>query len=314
MFNQKEITIPAAYPLQGTFTFPDSEQVSYPTVLIIPGSGEIDRNGDTAEQPAMYLYQDIAEALAARGYASFRYDKRGLFESEGDFLETGFYDFIEDAVHCIHHLREVTEVNAEQIYLLGHSEGAMITPAIQKQEEVQGIILLSGLAESIIDLTNRQNDAFFEQFKQGKSLKSLLYRLFKIDSLQKKVLNKQRNKILFSDQEVMMSNGRRINAKYIREFWRYNVCEILPAIHCPTFSLTGANDQHVPPDHAQTIAELVSGQAEWQIIPEINHFLRKGEDQPPHQQTADFIEQQSKLSLANEVITKITSWLDNQMR
>jgi alpha/beta superfamily hydrolase len=50
--------------------------------LILPGSGEIDRNADHRRMP-LGISRDPAHALALKGIASFRYDKRGVGHSEG---------------------------------------------------------------------------------------------------------------------------------------------------------------------------------------------------------------------------------------
>src|SRR5262249_38157829 len=51
-----------------------------PVVLLIGGSGPVDRNGNQAGAGASELRQ-LAEALAERGIASLRYDKRGVGRS-----------------------------------------------------------------------------------------------------------------------------------------------------------------------------------------------------------------------------------------
>ena len=51
----------------------------YPLVLVYPGSGPTDRNGnDTGAGLKTNAYEDLAAALAAKGIASVRYDKRSI--------------------------------------------------------------------------------------------------------------------------------------------------------------------------------------------------------------------------------------------
>lgn len=314
MIMSKEVTIPATYNLSGTLTIPEQNQAASPAILIIPGSGEIDRDGNTAGEPPINLYKEMAEWLAEQGYLSLRYDKRGLFKSEGEFIRTGFYDLIEDATACIQYLKGLPEADSEQIFMLGHSEGAIITPAIQRQQPVNGLILLSGLAESTIDLTNRQNDELFENIKQSKTIRGLLYRLFKLDALEKRMLNMQRNKLLFAKEDVVSVNGKAINVKYLREVWHYNVCDLLPEITCPVLTVTGENDKHVPPEHAQVIAEMVSGDGEWKIIAGVNHSLRQFEEQLSNEQETDYLEKQAQLPIAKDVLQTLSNWLDKQTR
>ena len=75
--------------LAGTVTLPDA-QGTFPGVVLVPGSGQVDRN-ENAKKLAINAFSEIAADLASKGIASLRYDKRGVGESQGDFWETGFY-------------------------------------------------------------------------------------------------------------------------------------------------------------------------------------------------------------------------------
>ena len=51
-------------------------------VLIIPGSGPTDRDGNNPLGVTAAPYRLLAEALAAKGVSSVRIDKRGMFGSK----------------------------------------------------------------------------------------------------------------------------------------------------------------------------------------------------------------------------------------
>src|SRR5688572_2979729 len=53
-----------------------------PVVLIIPGSGPTDRNGNNPLGVTAAPYRLLAEGLAGRGISSVRIDKRGMFGSK----------------------------------------------------------------------------------------------------------------------------------------------------------------------------------------------------------------------------------------
>src|SRR5436190_1822377 len=65
-------------PLAGTMI---ESVAGAPVVLIIPGSGPTDRNGDNPLGISGSVYRQLAVGLAARGIASVRVDKRGMFGS-----------------------------------------------------------------------------------------------------------------------------------------------------------------------------------------------------------------------------------------
>ena len=63
----------------------------------------------------------LAAHLAARRIASFRFDKRGVGASGGDFLTTGFHDNTADAAAATQLLRD----QGHDVVVVGHSEGAL---------------------------------------------------------------------------------------------------------------------------------------------------------------------------------------------
>src|ERR1700760_2169899 len=66
-------------PLKGTLLAP--QPGGGPVVLIIPGSGPTDRDGNSPAGVLAATYRLLAEGLAGHGIASVRIDKRGMFGS-----------------------------------------------------------------------------------------------------------------------------------------------------------------------------------------------------------------------------------------
>ncbi|MES2120134.1 MAG: alpha/beta fold hydrolase [Pseudomonadota bacterium] len=138
------MTIPGpSGPIAGTFT--DAGKGA-PVVLIIPGSGSTDRDGNNPMGVAAAPYRLLAEGLAARGVSTLRADKRGLFESKGaipDPNKVTIADYAGDAHQWAAALRERT--GAKCVWLLGHSEGGLIAlSAVQKPADLCGIIVVAG--------------------------------------------------------------------------------------------------------------------------------------------------------------------------
>jgi len=138
------MTIPGpSGPIAGTFT--DAGKRA-PVVLIIPGSGPTDRDGNNPMGVAAAPYRLLAEGLAARGVSTLRADKRGLFESKGaisDPNKVTIADYAADAHDWAAALRKRT--GAKCVWLLGHSEGGLIAlAAVQKAADLCGVILVAG--------------------------------------------------------------------------------------------------------------------------------------------------------------------------
>ncbi len=121
-----------------------SERSKVPAALIIAGSGPTDHDGNSALIGApINTLKDIAAHLAANGVASFRYDKRGVGDSEaaGD---SPFSAYVSDSIDAYNFLSSRTEINSSEIYLIGHSEGAIIAmSAAAKLRKPGGLILMA---------------------------------------------------------------------------------------------------------------------------------------------------------------------------
>ncbi len=91
-------------PLAGTFV---DAGVHAPVVLIIPGSGPTDRDGNNPLGVTAAPYRLLAEALAAKGVSSVRIDKRGHVRKQG---RGGRSEHGDDRRLCRRHASWVTAI------------------------------------------------------------------------------------------------------------------------------------------------------------------------------------------------------------
>jgi hypothetical protein len=68
--------------------------------------------------------------------------------------------------------------------------------------------------------------------------------------------------------------GRRINARWLREFAAYDPVPALGRIDVPLLAITGGHDTEVPPEDVQAVRRLVRGPFEGHVIDRLNHLLR----------------------------------------
>lgn len=129
--------------LSGTFV--DAGPNS-PVVLIIPGSGPTDRDGNNPMGVTAAPYRLLAEALARRGVSTLRADKRGLFASKAAIADPNavtLADYAGDAHEWARALRKRT--GGRCVWLLGHSEGGLIAlVAGQDSTDICGLIIVAG--------------------------------------------------------------------------------------------------------------------------------------------------------------------------
>jgi hypothetical protein len=129
-----------------------------PVVLIIPGSGPTDRDGNNPLGITAAPYRMLAEGLAAKGVSTVRIDKRGMFGSKAaiaDANKVTIGDYAADAHSWAAAVRKQT--GAKCVWLLGHSEGALVAEAaVQNPRDLCGAILVSGAGRKLSDVIRGQ--------------------------------------------------------------------------------------------------------------------------------------------------------------
>lgn len=142
-------------PLRGTMVRPTNEA---PTVLMIPGSGPTDRDGNNPQGVRAAPYRLLAEGLAGHGIGSVRIDKRGMFGSQaavGDPNSVTIDDYVRDTAAWIEVIRFQTGI--ERVWLLGHSEGGLVAlAAATVLENVSGLILVATPGRPLGDILKEQ--------------------------------------------------------------------------------------------------------------------------------------------------------------
>jgi hypothetical protein len=128
-----------------------------PVVLIIPGSGPTDRDGNNRFGITAASYKLLAQALGPMGVTSVRIDKRGMFGSAGagDPNHLVMTDYAADVHAWMATLRQQT--GAPCIWLIGHSEGGLVAlVAAQHPADLCGLVLISTPGRSTADILREQ--------------------------------------------------------------------------------------------------------------------------------------------------------------
>jgi pimeloyl-ACP methyl ester carboxylesterase len=146
-------------------TYPAVGKGPFPGVLLISGSGALDKNGTAG--PKTTPEWQIAQHLSERGFAVLRYDKRGVGPSSYHFSNSNVWgnatanDFLHDAEKALNVLIQQPEVDPKRINLIGHSEGTIYAPrvAIDNSTKVKNIILMGTVAKNLARLVFYQTVA-----------------------------------------------------------------------------------------------------------------------------------------------------------
>lgn len=147
-YPHREVVLPGGAPgvrLAGELVLPAGAG-PFPAALLIAGSGAQNRDEAVAgHRPFLVL----ADALARRGIASLRYDKRGVAASTGRFASATVADFARDADAALRWLAAEPGIDATRLAYVGHSEGGLVAPLAARLAPPGGpaaarLVLLAG--------------------------------------------------------------------------------------------------------------------------------------------------------------------------
>jgi uncharacterized protein len=249
-------------PLQGTMLAPASSEA--PMMLIIPGSGPTDRDGNNPLGVRASTYRLLAEGLAARGIGTLRIDKRGMFGSGAavkDANAVTIDDYVADVATWTAKIRE--ERGTACVWLLGHSEGGLVAlAAAQKSLDLCGLVLVSAAGQPLGEVLRQQlraNPANAPVLDQA---------MVAIDALSagKRVDIGGMNPALvplFAPQ----LQGFLVNA------FSYDPGKLIAAVDKPVLIIQGERDLQVGVADAERL-KAAAPKAELVLLPNVNHVLK----------------------------------------
>jgi pimeloyl-ACP methyl ester carboxylesterase len=248
-------------PLAGTF---EDGGKGTPVVLIIPGSGPTDRDGDNPMGVTAAPYRLLADALAAKGVSSVRIDKRGMFGSKGavpDPNKVTIADYATDTHGWVVAIRKRTGVKC--VWVLGHSEGSLVAlAAAQQPDSICGVISVSGAGRKLSDVIR-------EQLRSNPANASLLDQAMPaIDKLEEGQ---------HVDVTGMNPALLRLFAPQVQDFLiddiRHDPATLAASIKVPLLIIQGERDIQVSTADARALA-AAQPKAKLVLIPAMNHVLK----------------------------------------
>lgn len=248
-------------PLAGTF---EDAGKGTPVVLIIPGSGPTDRDGDNPMGITAAPYRLLADALLAKGVSSVRIDKRGMFGSKAaipDPNKVTIADYATDAHNWVAAIRKRTGVPC--VWVLGHSEGSLVAlAAAQRPEGICGVISVSGAGRKLSDVIR-------EQLRSNPANAPLLEQaMAALDKIEKGQ---------HVDVTGMNPALLRLFAPQVQDFliddFRHDPATLAASIKVPLLIIQGERDIQVSTADGRTLA-TAQPKAKLVLIPAMNHVLK----------------------------------------
>ena len=259
--------------LPGTLTVPKGDG-PFPAVILVHGSGPSDRDETIV---GIKPFRDLAEGLAAKGIAVYRYDKRTYVYGKqmADDREITLEDeTIEDAVNAVHLLSEQERIDPGRICVLGHSLGGNAIPAIAREledsgEKACGFILMAASPRPLDVLMREQYDFLYslmpevteEQQAEKDGIFAELDRLQNLDEM--------------SEEDTVLG----IFPPYWKWLAQYDVLETAQEITAPCLLLQGEEDYQVTMEDFSMWKEALGDKENWQMIsyPGLTHLFTPGQ-------------------------------------
>jgi len=242
----------------------------------------------------------MAGALASVGIASFRFDKRGVGQSGGDYLSTGFHKETADAAAALATLAAAPEVDSQRIAVVGHSIGALVAIRLAAADQNLGpVAALAGPARSGREVLTRQTNRIAESLPGPAWLLPALFRLAQRYSL---------GKAARSPSDAVRVLGKRQPAKWMSEYMAHDPETELRQVRCPVLAITGGKDLQVDPTDVNRIGSLVAGRFTGETPGTLTHLLRH-QDGP-----AGILTYASQLKRPTDqaLLQSVATWIANQ--
>jgi pimeloyl-ACP methyl ester carboxylesterase len=249
--------------LYGTIDVP-SGYGPWPVVLLHPGSGPTDRDGNQASLRNNSLKM-LGRALAAQGIAVLRVDKRGvaasrkaLAKEEDIRLDT----YAADVTAWVEFLRK--DPRFTKIGFAGHSEGGLIGLVAAKDAKFDAYISLCGPGRPLAEILREQ----LKKAPRANLPQTLL------DSSLSILSELEAGRTVKDVSPLLVSLFRPSVQPYLISAFRYDPATLVKGFTGPVLVINGTTDIQVPPADGERLTQAKPGSIH-RVIPEMNHLFKR---------------------------------------
>ena len=266
-----DVTIPAnGFSIAATMTSPPGVgRLRHPAVVLVGGSGPIDREGAVAGIPVL---SQLAAALAQQGFLVLRYDKRGIGQSGGRAEAATQKDYADDLIGIVKWLEDRDDVDPRRLTVAGHSEGGTVAlQAAAREKKITSLVLLATPGTTGADLLLEQQLHELDRMKLPEAEKA-----------DKIALQKRIHTAVIDGtgwESVPPELRRQADTPWFRSLLVFDPAALMPRVKQPILIVQGDLDTQVLPHHAEKLAELArarnkdAGGVDIVHVPGVNHLL-----------------------------------------
>jgi alpha/beta hydrolase family protein len=252
--------------MQGTLLSPKGENQP-PLAILIAGSGPTDRDGNQALFKNNSL-KYLAEGLAQKGIATFRYDKRVIAQINKATVQEEkmtFEDEVNDALLVVNHFKD----KYKKIILIGHYEGSLIGLLVAQKVVVSKFVSISGAGNSSATLIEEQIGKNAPQLKEES---------------QKIISQLRKGELVENISPYLAPVFRKSVQPYLISWFKYEPAKEIAKLQIPILIVQGTNDLQVEDKEVQLLKEA-QPKAQLLLIEGMNHVLKKVKTLEENQQS-----------------------------
>lgn len=207
-------------------------------VVLVSGSGP---NGMNCAVGHNQIFQQLAWGLAEHGVDVLRYDDR-TYAYPWDSMALGNaldidYETVDDAVSAASLLKSM---GYEKVYVVGHSLGAMMAPAIVERSEgmYDGMVSLAGSPRSLAEISYDQNMLTIDQMPDGPEKDAMVALLDQEMAVYGTIGT-------MSEEQLLTTTVFGMSAYYLKSMDDYDVPAIAQNLDVPMLFLQSTSDWQV---------------------------------------------------------------------
>lgn len=268
--------------IEGVVNLPDKKYIheeKMPLVIFVHGDGELGRD-------AYGYYKHIWNELAKKGIASMSWDKKGIGESTGKWLNQSMEDRANEVIAAIDFIKADPRFGFSSIGLIGFSQAGWVMPKVASLSDYPDFIIsvsgainwkrqsnyltrrrmeLEGANKEAIEAGVRQNEIDFNLFNATSTYPDY------VAYLKEKCKNDQEEDCDFMNEERFYFVKKNISSDAEQD---------LKNIRCPIFGVFGAEDLNVDFEESHQTYERIfsthnTDNYQLKIYPEAEHGLLK---------------------------------------
>ena len=310
-------------PIKGTVTAPKDNEV-HPAVVFVAGSGPTDRNWCSPLLPGTNgSAKLLAEALAAQGFVTLRYDKvaSGSHVRENISKLVGkisMQSHLEELSGAVETVMAERNVDKDSVFVLTNSEGAIHAVNYQLQANTnrfKGLVLTGAPGRTIGELGRSQ---IFDQIKHLPNAEILM------KPYDNAIAQFLANKPIVIDRSLpegikmlLQSLENPANLPFSRELWMYSLPKFISKIEDPIMVLIGKKDIQVDwKIDGKLLENAIAQNARASFVyPENANHVLKHEEKPREALNAQYVSlhyNAPDAELDKEASNAIYDWLKNQ--